>query len=291
MLFLMILALGACGDSNERREAFTDVRLPPGLPHRFWAPPGWAWGLLQVGDQPAMRYGVAAPNGASIGHIVILPGYAETAESWFETAGALIDRDYTVWILEAVGQGGSGRRADFGLRPSPGFETDIEGLIAFDRLIVRPRPDETVTLLASRQSDLVSLAAVERGYRPTRLVLSDPLGPTPSGGPWRRTDSRTDLSPRRQASDRWSLANPDLRTGGPSRNWISAREKLQAAVLSPALDKVIVPVVVISPHPGRFPCERLPVCRRTIIPSNESYPFAEDAERDRWLAAVSDAGR
>jgi len=290
MLFLMILALGACGEGGGSRGPFTDTRLPPGLSPRFWPPEGWAWGLLQISGKPALRYGVAAPRGASIGHVIILPSYGETAEGWFETTRALIDRGYTVWILEAAGQGGSGRYvADRRHGHAPDFEADIAGLAALDRVIVRPTKTEPVTILASGLSELAALAAIDRGYRPARLILSEPLGPIPDRGPWKRQDATPHRSARRRASDSWSLANPDLRTGGPSRGWVRAREKLQAEVMGASLGKVTVPVRVIAPDPDHFPCARLIHCHETILPAKESYPFAPDATREPWLAAVVQA--
>ena len=287
MLFLVILALGACSEGGGGREPFTDTRLPPGLSPRFWPPEGWAWGLLQISGKPALRYGVAAPRGASIGHVIILPSYGETAEGWFETTRALIDRGYTVWILEAAGQGGSGRYVAARRHGhAPDFEADIVALPALDRIIVRPGKAEPVTILASGLSDLVALAALERGYRPTRLILSDPQGSIPDRRPWKRQDASANRTARRRASDSWSLANPDLRIGGPSRGWVRAREKLQAEVMASSFAKVTSPVQVISPVSSRFPCAGLPRCRETIIPANEAYPFAPDAARDLWLGAV-----
>lgn len=290
MLFLVILALAACGESDSGRAPFTDTRLPPTLPPRFWAPEGWAWGLMAITGKPVLRYGVAAPRGASVGHVIILPSYGETAEGWFETSRALLDRGYTVWVLESAGQGGSGRySADRGRGHAPDFEADIAGLPALHRVIVRPAKDQPVIVLASGLSDLVALAAVERGYRPTRLILSDPLRALPEPGPWKRQDATANRTPRQRASDSWPLANPDLRVGGPARDWLRAREALRTEIMSASFEKLSLPIEVITPAADRFPCARLPRCRQTTLPTSEAYPFAPDTVRDPWLATITRA--
>jgi lysophospholipase len=55
------------------RDAFLDSRPPPGLAQRFYPPAGWAWGLIQLGDGPAQRYGVSGPAGAPRAEVLILP--------------------------------------------------------------------------------------------------------------------------------------------------------------------------------------------------------------------------
>ena len=107
-LLCLALLLTACGQGGGR-EPFTDSRTPPGLASRFLAPEGWAWGLAQAEGFPAQRYGVSSPSTGPVAHIVVLPGYGESAEAWFETARDFNARGYTVWVLEGAGQGGSGR--------------------------------------------------------------------------------------------------------------------------------------------------------------------------------------
>ncbi len=79
------------------------------MAERFYPPENWAWGLIEVGDAPAQRYGVAAPAVTARADVLILPDAGETAETWFETARDLTASGYAVWVLEGcAGQGGSG---------------------------------------------------------------------------------------------------------------------------------------------------------------------------------------
>src|SRR3569832_916048 len=89
-LILLLLALGACRPGDDPRAPFTDSRIPPGLEHRFYPPQGWTWGLLKIGTAPPVRYGVAAPASTARSQVLILPGYGEPAEAWFEIANELI---------------------------------------------------------------------------------------------------------------------------------------------------------------------------------------------------------
>ena len=43
-----MLLLAACGGGGDGRAPFVESRIPPALGPRFWAPEGWAWGLLTV---------------------------------------------------------------------------------------------------------------------------------------------------------------------------------------------------------------------------------------------------
>src|SRR5260221_3170734 len=131
-------ALGSCGRGDDP-SPFAESRTPAGLAERFYPPEGWGWGFIQVGDAPVQRYGVAAPGVVARAHILILPDYGETAETWFETARDLNARGFAVWVLEGVGQGGSGRlvgQRDLGHVAS--FAPDVAAVKAMARVVIRP---------------------------------------------------------------------------------------------------------------------------------------------------------
>ncbi|MEI7932687.1 MAG: alpha/beta hydrolase, partial [Alphaproteobacteria bacterium] len=145
----LCLALAACGPVRTA-EPVANTQLPPHLSAKYWAPEGWGWGVLRVNGKPSLRYGVASPPGMSAGQIIIMTGYGETAEGWFETARFLVDKDYSVWVLEAAGQGGSDRYdgpRDQG--QAPDFEADVEGVRALSAAVIRPRPSAPISVIAS----------------------------------------------------------------------------------------------------------------------------------------------
>lgn len=230
LVLVLLLLLAACGGDD--RAPFADSRIPAALAPRFHPPEGWAWGLVKVGDTPAQRYGVSTTATTPVAHILILTGYGESAEAWFETVRELNGRGYTVWVLERAGQGGSGRFAsprDMGHVPS--FDPDIAAVRGMQRAVIRERP----IVVGHGVGALVALRAAvpTRGLILCAPVLDDPkmrgrreqavwmrrlgfgwLRPPGSKG-W---DRDAPLTIQRH----WQLANPDLRMGGPSWSWEAA---------------------------------------------------------------------
>ena len=150
-LSIIVLALAGCG--RDEREPFFDTRTPPQVGPRFWPPDGWAWGALQVKGAPPVRYGVAAATSVRRAHVIVLPGYGESAEWWFETASDLNREGYTVWALDPEGQGGSGRFTPLrDLGHTPDFAGDIDGLNALIQRVVRPPAERPVIVIASGTS-------------------------------------------------------------------------------------------------------------------------------------------
>lgn len=284
-------------------------RLAPGAPSRAWPPQGWAWGLLRIGQRPSLRYGVSAPVTAPTGDVIILPGYGESAEWWFETAADLNGEGYRVWILDGDGQGGSGRytsRRDLGHTAS--FQRDVDGLRVLIRLVVRPGADRPVVVIASGTAAVNALAAAEQGAPLDQIILTSPseLSLGSSGLPviaakvglttlrasgaagWTRDARERARTPREKTALGWPLANPDLRMGGPSTGWLEARRTLRSTTLAPeALGKVAAPVTIIAPEAnGPVTCEHIPRCMIRPLPARLPYQIEEDAVRAAWLGAL-----
>jgi len=252
---LLMLTLVACGDDGVRAP-FAESRPPPSLSGQFQAPLGWAWGYLTVGDAAVQRYGVSAPPVAPRAQVLILPGYGESAEVWFETARDLNERGYSTWILERQGQGGSQRLAlqrDVGHVSS--FAPDVTALKAMVKVVIRPNGRTPLILLTHGDSGLVALRALQEGLGVDAAILSAPtlelsalprpkaqlvpaaqwarrlqLGALrdPADKSWRREGPDglglgLTHDPRRGAvAKAWQLANPDLRMGAPSLGWYAA---------------------------------------------------------------------
>jgi lysophospholipase len=278
-------ALAACR-REDVRAPFTDSRSPPGLEARFQPPAGWTWGLIQVGRAPAMRYGVSAAVGAPRGQVLILADYGHPAETWFETAGELNRRGLAVWVLEAAGQGGSGRwTAPRDLGHARGFAADVAAVRALAGQAVRARP---LTVVADGSSAAVGLLALKSGSRVDRLLLSAPRFERGSkwgnrlarlgfarwrAGPGWRRGSPDDLlsglatDPQRsRLRQAWQLANPDLRMGSPTFGWRYAAA--EAAKASGATET--------------SPCAGLSRCR--VVARGPLKPqLADDRARAAWL--------
>lgn len=255
LAFLSLLSLAGCGDGGSRAP-FAESRTPPSIAPRFYAPDNWAWGYVRVGNGPAQRYGVSAPPVGPRATVVILTGYSEPAEKWFETAGRLNADGYTVWVLERQGQGGSERATPWrDLGHVDSFEPDAAAVRALVNVIIRPRGDTPLVVLGHADGGLVALRAVETGLPSDGVILSSPafelvdLPRSPSeaaqiaqwarrlklgwlkapGQPgWRRDGpdgfaaGLTSDKARGAVQQAWLTANPDLRMGSPSLGWFAA---------------------------------------------------------------------
>ena len=317
---LILMALGGCS-REVATGPFAESHAPPDLTSRFFAPEGWAWGYVQAGSQPVQRYGVASTWRVPRAVIVILPGYGETAETWFETVGGLNAEGYTVWVLDRAGQGGSGRYTlprDLGFTPS--FDDDVAGLKALVKVVIRPPRDRPLILLGHADGVVVALRAAEAGLRVDGIVASSPklaahrvdadmatnlagklpvLGRLPAADwrPWSRTgpDDRiagqTHDAWRGAVTHAWQTANPDLRLSGPSLGWRGAFTTASVAAEAGA-SRVRAPVLWLTAGPGGVEaddlCHALPACRPVIIAGARPALHLEAAAwRKPWFEAVS----
>jgi len=280
---LLILPLVSCGDEAVRAP-FAESRTPPSLDVRFEPPVGWAWGYVKVGDDLVQRYGVSAPAGVARGQILILPGYGETAEGWFETARDLNGRGYVVWILERQGQGGSERATPWrDLGHVSSFAPDVTATRAMVKAVIRPANGgagghDPFAILGAGDGGLVALRAFEEGLQADTLILSSPnfdLGDLPGAKPelvriarwarglhlgfmrypgqtgWKRDgqdgfgSKLTHDRTRGAVQQAWRLANPDLRMGAPSLAWYAGFYDAVDAT-GRDLKRVQTPVVMLT---------------------------------------------
>lgn len=321
---LLCLTLAGCGD-GDTRAPFAESRTPSSIAPRFYAPDNWAWGYIRVGNGPAQRYGVSAPAVGPRATILILTGYSEPAEKWFETARDLNARGYTVWVLERQGQGGSERLTpwrDVGHVDS--FDPDVAAVRALVNVVIRPKGDRPLMMLGHADGGLVALLAAERGMANDGVVLSSPAfdlnrSPAqttqvavwasrlklgwikPPGAPgWSRdgpdgvASGLTGDRPRGAVQQAWLTANPDLRMGAPSIGWLaafsSASERARADV-----GKVRAPVLLLrgekdrtaSPALATSTCAALANCREVGFPAGRHDLHMEsDVVREAWLIEI-----
>jgi lysophospholipase len=110
------------------------------LPKRFEEPSNFKWGHFTDKGGHTIRYGVAQPVGESKGTIVLVHGFRETTEKYFEVIHDMIDRGFTVWSMDWHGQGGSDRfLPDHPQRMySEGYDEHVETLHQFATTVVKP---------------------------------------------------------------------------------------------------------------------------------------------------------
>ena len=78
---------------------------------RWNKPDDFQWGKFKNDDGANLRYGHVSPKDKDSikGTMIILPGFRETAEKYFETIHDFLDKGYDIWIMDWRGQGGSDR--------------------------------------------------------------------------------------------------------------------------------------------------------------------------------------
>ena len=312
---LLAFPLVSCGDEAVRAP-FAESRTPPSLEARFQPPPGWAWGYVAVGDDLVQRYGVSAPRNAPRGQILILPGYGESAEGWFETARDLNDLGYIVWVLERQGQGGSERASPWrDLGHATSFAPDVTATKAMVKAVIRPvlgpgRHDPFV-VLGHGDGALVALRALEEGIPTDAAILSSPnfdLAAPPRakgelirisrwarslklgfvrypGQPgWKRDgpdgfDAKlTHDRTRGAVQQAWEQANPDLRMGAPSLAWYAAFYDAVDAT-GRDLKRVRTPVLMleVGDDVEALPAPQRAVCLALPRCTETRYPKARHA--------------
>lgn len=314
-LACLLVLLSGCGGADDRAP-FTDSRIPPSLGPGFWAPEGWAWGLIGVGDAPVQRYGVSSTVVAPRANVLILTGEGETAEVWFEMVRALNATGHTVWVLERAGQGGSARYAGpHDLIHAPTFDDDIAAVRTLTRTLAQGSPDTPVILVGAGVGGLVGLRATQQGAAVDGLVLSAPdlepggaldgwqiwlakagLGAVPQGlgTGWKRDAPNAFVRGLTGDRDRgglqaaWQMANPDLRMGEPSLGWRGAFAEAATAA-NDALAATKAPTLLLAAAGGEGPaaCSAMPVCKAVVLPGAKPLPHLDRAEvRRAWLAGL-----
>jgi lysophospholipase len=324
-----ILTVSACGDGGSRAP-FADSRTPPSLSARFYPPQGWAWGYVRSGQGLVQRYGVASSPVAPKASILVLTGYGESAESWFETITELTNQGFSVWVLERQGQGGSERETPWrDLGHVDSFDPDVAAVRALVKGVIRPSPYTPLVLVGHSEGGLVALRAAEQGLAMDGLVLSSPafgltalprprsdfakftpamrflrLGwiKTPDQPGWRRdaTDGVQTHDPERgKVQAAWMLANPDLRMGGRSLGWFAAFfDASEAAAQNirrtnvPTLMMIAGQDKAVSATPQTRLCAAMTSCQATRFPTaGHALHMESDAVRQPWLAAIVDFTR
>lgn len=313
----MTAMLWGCRDTDTRAP-FTDSRIPPGIESRFLPPQGWAWGLVQPPGVPAARYGVSGPAGGARADILILSSYGEPAEAWFETVRELNGMGYAVWVLEPVGQGGSGRYSrlrDLGYAES--LTPDVLAAKAMVQKVIHRRP---VILMASGTSAPAAIQALASGTAAEGLILTSPRLQADDdatlakaraiqarGLGWLRADLHGGWA-RRGPDDRaqglthdpargrlrlaWQTANPDLRMGSPSWTWIAAFADAARAA-SAEESRMGTPVLVLEPdrtaQSARADCQRAAHCTfQPVLGADQALELEGDSWRRAWLKQVAD---
>jgi lysophospholipase len=235
----------------------------PALPTRFLEPSGFVWGSVSTQDGARLRWGhlpVREPRGVC----VMVGGFAECIEKYFETIGDLAARGFSVWCLDWRGQGGSARPKRLPSRPRPRrFDRDAAELASFaetlttahrPRLLIGHSMGGATALLCLRRYpglfDAAILSAPMLGIRTGRLppplmrgitclVRTTGLGicSVPGASRWgpdripSPESSRVSNDPQRcRLQYAWFSADTALRVDAPTWGWLDSALRLASRV-------------------------------------------------------------
>lgn len=257
----------------------------PLLPPRFLAPPGLRWGMFSAPDGVALRWAYLPGQDSRLA-CVLVGGFAECAEKYFETMTDLAARGIGVWFLDWRGQGGSQRSDRHGTRPlARDFDRDAADLAAFTAAML-PEHARRI-LIAHSMGGAIGLLALARCPRLFEAaVLSAPMlkiatGKIPYGlarvlaaagtriglgaafapgrGPWTSdpqiaANSLCTHDPVRAGIEQaWFLAQPNLRVDGPTYGWVDSAITLSDRLTAPGvLGAIRIPVLMGCPGQDVF---------------------------------------
>ena len=233
----------------------------PSLPARFLEPAGFVWGSFPSVDGALLRWGHLLANEPR-GECVLVGGFSECIEKYFETIADLAARGLSVWCLDWRGQGGSERPSRWPSRPRPRrFDRDASDLALFTRtlpasrhprLLIGQSMGGAIALLCLRHHPGLFDAAILAA--PMLAIRTAGLPPTvarcvtgaarisglglcfvPGAGRWRPERipsperSRTSTDPYRcRLQYSWFLARAALRHDEPTWGWLDAALRLTA---------------------------------------------------------------
>lgn len=223
---------------------------------RFQEPANFVWGSFQNEDGAKIRYGHCAPSGPARGRMVMVPGFREPIDKYFETIRDFNARGFEVYIMEWRGQGGSERYlpAEPQKPFSDGFDRDIRDLHRFMTDVVKEDAN-TKTFLAAHSmgghiglryvrehpetfSALLTTAPmldIETGIFPKpvarRMVQFAKTGRIlqkymPGGSDWEPGKKKFDENNLTHDPVRWQVQEtameqkPELRIGDPTYGWL-----------------------------------------------------------------------
>lgn len=225
------------------------------LPAQFEEPAGFTWGDFTNSKGAKIRYGSLPASGEPRGTMVIVPGFRESIEKYFEVIREMTGKGFNVWVMDWRGQGGSERFVKDNPQKmySEGYGEQVETLHQFADQIVE-KSDGPLVLCAHSMGAHIAMRylhdhddvfdsalltspmlEINTGALPRPLArqmakfakaggyLSKYI---PGGSDWSeakhpfKNNAVTSDPVRYGAAQELYKNNPDLRMGDPTYGWI-----------------------------------------------------------------------
>ncbi len=288
---------------------------PPALDARFLEPAGFRWGAYVNSRGQALRWG-HLPRADAAKSVVIVGGFGEFIEKYFETIGDFAARGFAVWCLDWPGQGASARPAGDPTRPlARDFAADADDLAAFTESVV---PRGRRLLVAHSMGGAIGLYSLARHPRVfDAAVLSAPMLGLKLGGLPRRlaaaivwlgsrlagrdafapgaarwtadpalcpARSHVSNDPQRCLVQRdWYTARPELQVDGATYGWIAMALAFTDTLSDPALlAQVKSPVLIGSAGRDVLVSPRRHEAAAAILPGGRLVKFP-DAKHELFM--------
>ena len=250
---------------------------PRALEPRFLEPEGFRWGTLVNARGQVLRWGHLPVAGATRACILV-GGFGEFIEKYFETVNDFAARGLSVWCLDWSGQGASARPAGDPTRPlARDFTADADDLAQFAETVVTERRRLLVAHSMGGAIGLLSLSrhpgvfdaavlsapmlGLHLGGLPrwlaaaivgTAMTLGKADGFAPGAGRWKEdpalcaaTSHNSNDDVRCLVQQKWCSARADLRVDGATFGWLRAALDVTDHLAQPALlAKVTLPVLI-----------------------------------------------
>jgi lysophospholipase len=293
-------------------------RVVPRLEERFLEPPGFEWGSFESPRGVRLRWGRLPVPGADK-TCVLVGGFVEFIEKYFETARDFAARGFDVWCLDWYGQGGSQRPENDPSRPlARDFSADAEDLAAFVQTIVPQGKPRLLTAHSmggaiglqcmARHTGLFNAAILSApmlgivfGSLPSWLVggivdLAVATGQSrrfvPGAGAWK---ADPDLSPATSHTSNdarrglvlreWFLARPQLRVDGATYGWVHASMAFIRYLMTPdLLGHITTPILIGSAGRELFVAPAAHRVAAKLLPDCRLVEFP-DAKHELFMEA------
>jgi len=117
---------------------------------KFKEPDKFQWGSFKDADGGNIRYGRLKPEGETKGTMIMLPGFRESVEKYFEVAREMQAKGFDVWVMDWKGQGGSDRliAANPQKAHNDGYDKHIAALHQFTQTVVEKEEGKPLVMMA-----------------------------------------------------------------------------------------------------------------------------------------------
>ncbi len=287
------------------------------IPERFTEPEGWEWGRFTNAQGAGIRFGrLTVDNPRAIA--VIVTGFREFGEKYFEVVRDLNARGFDVWQMDWRGQGGSDHYLPDTHKPwYQGYDRDAADLQQFATEIVERPAGAPMFVLAHSMGghitirhlhdypgtfDFAALTApmlrINTGSIPKWIAR--PLAWSGNviagesyvvgGSAWAYDpefaveDSDVSQDPVRfRVGEEYMRLKPELQLGSATYGWLRNAFKSIALINEPAyLSEIATPVLIASPRNDQIvlPAAHDDAC--AAMPGCELFPIA-DAKHEIWM--------